>query len=152
MLGIYGSYFICGTYERISDEGIKTLPSGLPKKHGVATIPVSVFIKMEKIIKCCGFVFPRKMKHWKRSEKTCQKFCMSQYDQTPIQRNFLHAAGGSWFFLMGGAAKSLKESFGAGQLVFWRNAVGLVVLLPGFFIKPPVQQGGKFHSLAVPRY
>jgi drug/metabolite transporter (DMT)-like permease len=44
---------------------------------------------------------------------------------------------------MGGAAKSLKGSFGAGQLVFWRNAIGLVVLLPGLFIKPPVQEGGK---------
>lgn len=51
------------------------------------------------------------------------------------------------FSVMGGAAKSLKESFGAGQLVFWRNAVGLIVLVPGLLIKPPVQAGGKFPRL-----
>lgn len=51
------------------------------------------------------------------------------------------------FSLMGGAAKILKGSFGAGQLVFWRNAVGLVVLVVGFIIKPPVNKGGKFHLL-----
>jgi drug/metabolite transporter (DMT)-like permease len=51
------------------------------------------------------------------------------------------------FSVMGGAAKSLKESFGAGQLVFWRNAIGLLVLVPGLLIKPPVQVGGKFPRL-----
>ncbi len=52
------------------------------------------------------------------------------------------------FSVMGGAAKALKESFNAGQLVFYRNAVGLLFLLPGLFIKPPVQQGGKPLRLA----
>lgn len=51
------------------------------------------------------------------------------------------------FSLMGGAAKLLKGSFGAGQLVFWRNAVGLVVLAAGFMAKPPVNKGGRFHLL-----
>ena len=51
------------------------------------------------------------------------------------------------FSLMGGAAKLLKGSFGAGQLVFWRNAVGLLVLTGGFLVKPPVNKGGKFHLL-----
>lgn len=51
------------------------------------------------------------------------------------------------FSIMGGAAKSLKESFGAGQLVFWRNAIGLLVLVPGLLIKPPVQKGGKLSRL-----
>ena len=51
------------------------------------------------------------------------------------------------FSLMGGAAKLLKGSFGAGQLVFWRNAVGLVALIIGFIAKPPVNKGGKFHLL-----
>lgn len=51
------------------------------------------------------------------------------------------------FSLMGGAAKLLKGSFGAGQLVFWRNFVGLVVLFAGFVIKPPVSRGGKLHLL-----
>ncbi|NOT50861.1 MAG: DMT family transporter [Chitinophagaceae bacterium] len=52
------------------------------------------------------------------------------------------------FSVMGGAAKALKESFNAGQLVFYRNAVGLIFLLPGLFIKPPVQEGGKPFRLA----
>ena len=52
------------------------------------------------------------------------------------------------FSVMGGAAKALKESFTAGQLVFYRNLVGLVVLVPGLFIRPPVQQGGKPLRLA----
>jgi len=51
------------------------------------------------------------------------------------------------FSLMGAAAKILKGSFGAGQLVLWRNIVGLVVLTAGFIIKPPVNKGGKFHLL-----
>lgn len=52
------------------------------------------------------------------------------------------------FSLMGGAAKALKESFTAGQLVFYRNAIGLIFLLPGLFLRPPVQQGGKPLRLA----
>ncbi|MGH2553999.1 MAG: DMT family transporter [Chitinophagaceae bacterium] len=51
------------------------------------------------------------------------------------------------FSIMGGAAKSLKESFGAGQLVFWRNAIGLLALVPGILLKPPVQAGGKLTRL-----
>src|SRR5688572_15063179 len=51
------------------------------------------------------------------------------------------------FSVMGGAAKMLKGSFGAGQLVFWRNAVGLIALIAGFIINPPVNKGGKFHLL-----
>lgn len=52
------------------------------------------------------------------------------------------------FSVMGGAAKALRDSFNAGQLVFYRNAVGLIFLLPGLFIKPPVQEGGKPLRLA----
>lgn len=52
------------------------------------------------------------------------------------------------FSVMGGAAKALKESFNAGQLVFYRNAVGLIFLVPGLFIKHPVQEGGKPLRLA----
>lgn len=51
------------------------------------------------------------------------------------------------FSLMGGAAKLLKGSFGAGQLVFWRNFVGLLVLIAGFLARPPENKGGKFHLL-----
>lgn len=52
------------------------------------------------------------------------------------------------FSLMGGAAKALKDSFTAGQLVFYRNAVGLVFLIPGLLAKPPRQEGGKPLRLA----
>jgi drug/metabolite transporter (DMT)-like permease len=52
------------------------------------------------------------------------------------------------FSIMGGAAKSLKGSFSAGQLVFYRNFIGLIFLVPGLFIKQPVQPGGKFLRLA----
>lgn len=52
------------------------------------------------------------------------------------------------FSVMGGAAKSLKGSFTAGQLVFYRNLIGLVVLLPGLIMKPPVQEGGRLGRLA----
>ncbi len=51
------------------------------------------------------------------------------------------------FSLMGGAAKLLKGSFGAGQLVFWRNIIGLGALLISFSVKPPVNKGGKFQLL-----
>jgi drug/metabolite transporter (DMT)-like permease len=51
------------------------------------------------------------------------------------------------FSLMGGAAKLLKESFNAGQLVFFRNAVGLVFLLPGFLHRPWQNKGGKLPGL-----
>lgn len=51
------------------------------------------------------------------------------------------------FSLMGGAAKLLKGSFGAGQLVFWRNSIGLIVLGIGFMVKPPVSKGGRLHLL-----
>jgi drug/metabolite transporter (DMT)-like permease len=51
------------------------------------------------------------------------------------------------FSLMGGAAKLLKGSFNAGQLVFFRNAVGLIVLTTGFILRPPVNKGGKLHWL-----
>ena len=51
------------------------------------------------------------------------------------------------FSIMGGAAKSLKGGFNAGQLVFWRNIIGLLVLFAGFMIRPAVNKGGKFHLL-----
>ncbi|MBL0233971.1 MAG: DMT family transporter [Chitinophagaceae bacterium] len=52
------------------------------------------------------------------------------------------------FSIMGGAAKSLKGSFDAGQLVFWRNLIGILALAPGLIARPPVQEGGKLRRLA----
>lgn len=51
------------------------------------------------------------------------------------------------FATMGGFAKLLKGSLNAGQLVFYRNSVGLLVLIIGFVIKPPVNKGAKFYLL-----
>lgn len=47
------------------------------------------------------------------------------------------------FSVMGGAAKSLKGSFTAGELVFWRNLIGLLFLMPGLLLRKPVQRGGQ---------
>ena len=47
------------------------------------------------------------------------------------------------FSTMGAAAKLLKGSFNAGQLVFYRNAIGLFFLAIGLIMKPPKQAGGK---------
>ena len=51
------------------------------------------------------------------------------------------------FLVMGGAAKLLKGTFNSGQLVFWRNIIGLTVLVAGFMLRPPVNKGGKLHLL-----
>jgi drug/metabolite transporter (DMT)-like permease len=51
------------------------------------------------------------------------------------------------FSIMGGSAKLLKGSFNAGQLVFYRNAVGLLILLVGFLIRPPINKGVRPHLL-----
>jgi len=47
------------------------------------------------------------------------------------------------FSLMGASAKLLKGSFNAGQLVFYRNAIGLLFLSVSLLRYPPRQSGGK---------
>lgn len=47
------------------------------------------------------------------------------------------------FSLMGASAKLLKGSFNAGQLVFYRNAIGLLFLSVSLVRYPPQQSGGK---------
>ena len=47
------------------------------------------------------------------------------------------------FSTMGAAAKLLKGSFNAGQLVFYRNAIGLLFLSVSLIRYPPKQTGGK---------
>lgn len=56
----YGSYFICGTYERISDENDKDFAIRVTKEAGVATIPVSVFYHNGKDDKVLRFCFSKK--------------------------------------------------------------------------------------------
>lgn len=47
------------------------------------------------------------------------------------------------FSVMGGAAKLLQTNFNTGQLVFWRNMVGLMLLMISLLAKPPISRGGK---------
>jgi methionine transaminase len=55
-----GSYFICGSYERISDEGDKDLAIRITKEAGVATIPISVFYHDDKDDRVLRFCFSKK--------------------------------------------------------------------------------------------
>ncbi len=56
----YGSYFICGTYEKITDEADKDFAIRLTKEFGVATIPVSAFYQDGKDDKVLRFCFSKK--------------------------------------------------------------------------------------------
>lgn len=56
----YGSYFICGTYERISDESDKDFAIRITRQYGVATIPVSAFYQDGKDDKVLRFCFSKK--------------------------------------------------------------------------------------------
>ncbi|MEO7922859.1 MAG: methionine aminotransferase [Chitinophagaceae bacterium] len=60
MQNSFGSYFICGTYERISDEADKDLAIRLTKEAAVATIPVSAFYRDGKDDKVLRFCFSKK--------------------------------------------------------------------------------------------
>ncbi len=51
------------------------------------------------------------------------------------------------FSVMGGSAKLLKTGFNAGQLVFYRNAIGLILLVVSFALSPAVNKGVKPHLL-----
>ncbi len=56
----FGSYFICGTYERISEEGDRDFAIRLTKENGVATIPVSAFYQDGKDDNVLRFCFSKK--------------------------------------------------------------------------------------------
>lgn len=56
----FGSYFICGTYERISEEPDKDFAIRITKEFGVATIPVSVFYQHGKDDRVLRFCFSKK--------------------------------------------------------------------------------------------
>jgi methionine transaminase len=56
LLTTHGSYFVCASYGRISDESDKDLAIRLIKEAGVATIPVSAFYhngKDDKVVRFC---------------------------------------------------------------------------------------------------
>lgn len=56
----YGSYFICGTYGKITDEADKDFAIRLTREFGVATIPVSAFYNEGKDDKVLRFCFSKK--------------------------------------------------------------------------------------------
>lgn len=60
MLTSSGSYFICATYEKISDKPAKELAIELTKSIGVATIPVSAFHTDGQDDKVLRFCFAKK--------------------------------------------------------------------------------------------
>lgn len=60
LLPSYGSYFICGTYENISDEADKDFAIRLTREFGVATIPVSAFYQDGKDDRVLRFCFSKK--------------------------------------------------------------------------------------------
>lgn len=59
MLQSHGSYFICASYNRISEEADKAFSIRLTKEAGVATIPVSAFYQHGKDDKVLRFCFSK---------------------------------------------------------------------------------------------
>ncbi|MBL0274106.1 MAG: aminotransferase class I/II-fold pyridoxal phosphate-dependent enzyme [Chitinophagaceae bacterium] len=70
----FGSYFICGTYERISDEGDKDFAIRLTKEAGVATIPVSAFYQRGKDDHVLRFCFSKKKETLEAAVEKLSKF------------------------------------------------------------------------------
>lgn len=60
MLQSKGSYFICATYDRMSDECDKDFAIRITKEYGVTTIPVSVFYQSQTDNKVVRFCFAKK--------------------------------------------------------------------------------------------
>lgn len=62
LLNTSGSYFVCASYGRISDEADKDLAIRLTKEAGVATIPLSAFYHNHKDDKVVRFCFSKQNK------------------------------------------------------------------------------------------
>ena len=60
MLESKGSYFICATYDRISEEPDKDFCIRITKEYGVTTIPLSVFYRCETDNRVVRFCFAKK--------------------------------------------------------------------------------------------
>jgi drug/metabolite transporter (DMT)-like permease len=67
--------------------------------------------------------------------------------ENPYRGIFYMLLAALGFSVMGAAAKLLKGSFNAGQLVFYRNAIGLIFLSFSLIRKMPRQIGGKLNWL-----
>jgi methionine aminotransferase len=68
----FGSYFICGTYEKISQESDRVFAIRLTKEFGVATIPVSAFYQDGTDNKILRFCFSKKNE---TLEKAVNRLC-----------------------------------------------------------------------------
>jgi methionine aminotransferase len=68
----FGSYFICGTYEKISQESDREFAIRLTKEFGVATIPVSAFYQDGTDNKILRFCFSKKNE---TLEKAVNRLC-----------------------------------------------------------------------------
>jgi methionine aminotransferase len=60
LLDSKGSYFICATYDRISNENDKDFSIRITKEYGVTSIPVSVFYRLGIDNKVVRFCFAKK--------------------------------------------------------------------------------------------
>ncbi len=69
-----GSYFICASYENISDEPAMDFAVRLTKEAGVATIPVSAFYKSAKDDKVVRFCFGKNESTLERAVEKLIKF------------------------------------------------------------------------------
>jgi methionine transaminase len=74
LLPCSGSYFICGTYSRVSDESAMNLAVSLTKKIGVATIPVSSLYHDGHDDKVLRFCFAKKEETLIEAAKRLQSF------------------------------------------------------------------------------
>lgn len=73
MLKSHGSYFIGGTYNRISNESDKDFSIRITKEFGVATIPVSAFYKEGTDNKVIRFCFSKKEETLERAVEKLMK-------------------------------------------------------------------------------
>ncbi len=69
-----GSYFICGSYARLSDEGDRDFCIRMTKEAGVTTIPVSAFYQSAKDDKVIRFCFGKKQSTLERAVEKLAKF------------------------------------------------------------------------------
>ena len=68
-----GSYFICASYDRISDEADKDFAIRMTKEAGVASIPVSAFYQTGKDDKVIRFCFGKKEETLERAVEKLMK-------------------------------------------------------------------------------
>lgn len=69
-----GSYFICGSYAQLSDEGDRDFCIRMTKEAGVTTIPVSAFYQSAKDDRVIRFCFGKKQSTLERAVEKLVKF------------------------------------------------------------------------------